>query len=72
MQVSISDVVMPDGQRLEHIGVTPDHMIIPTGADMAARRDPAMAKALSVVGVTISPEEAGMFFRPQPKKGDSK
>ncbi len=72
VQVSISDVVMPDGQRLEHIGVTPDHVIIPTGADMAARRDPAMAKALSVVGVAISPEEAGMFFRPQPKKGDSK
>lgn len=72
LQVSISDVIMPDGQRLENIGVIPDHLVIPTGADIAARRDPAMTKALSLVGVTISPEEAGTFFRPQPKRGDDR
>ncbi|MBC7791689.1 MAG: hypothetical protein H7Z74_17215 [Anaerolineae bacterium] len=72
VQVSISDVVMSDGQRLENIGVIPDHFVLPTGADMAARRDPAMAKALSLVGVTTSPEQAGSFLRPQPKKGDDR
>ena len=72
VQVSISDVVMPDGQRLENIGVIPDHLVIPTGADMAARRDPAMAKALSLAGVTISSEEAGKFFRAEPAKRDAR
>ena len=62
-QISVLDVVMPDGQRLEGVGVTPDHVVLPTAADIAARRDPQMAKALELVGMQVSPESAGTMFR---------
>ena len=61
-QISVADVVMSDGNRLEKVGVVPDTLVVPTGADLAADRDPALARALSVVGVTISPEEAGRLY----------
>jgi C-terminal processing protease CtpA/Prc len=61
LQVSISDVIMSDGNRLEGIGVTPDSLVIPTGADIAARRDVVMAKALEIVGVHRTPDEAAVL-----------
>ena len=48
------------------IGVTPDHLVLPTGADIVSRRDPQMAKALSLVGVSVSPEVAGAIYRTTP------
>jgi carboxyl-terminal processing protease len=60
--VSVADVIMPDGKRLENIGVMPDHVVVRTGADIAARRDPQMAKALELVGVTRTPEQAARLF----------
>lgn len=63
VQVSVMDLIMPDGQRLESIGVIPDVPILPTGADIAARRDPVMAKALSMVGMTMAPVEAAAIYR---------
>ncbi|MEJ7809295.1 MAG: S41 family peptidase [Gemmatimonadaceae bacterium] len=67
VSVSVADVIMADGNRLEGVGVMPDHLVRPTGADLAARRDPAMAKALELAGVAMTPEQAGMLFRPKPK-----
>jgi carboxyl-terminal processing protease len=63
VQVSVMDLIMPDGQRLENIGVIPDVPMLPSGADMAARRDPVMAKALSMVGMTLDPVEAATVYR---------
>jgi hypothetical protein len=37
--------------------------VLPNGADLVAGRDPQLAKALSLVGVTMTPEEAGAIFR---------
>jgi len=62
-QISVLDVVMSDGQRLERIGVTPDHVVLPTASDLVARRDPQLAKALSLVGVTVTPDAAGTMYR---------
>jgi C-terminal processing protease CtpA/Prc len=64
--ISVSDVIMPDGQRLENVGVTPDHVVLPTSADLVARRDPQMVKALELVGVTMTPEEAGKILVRRP------
>jgi C-terminal processing protease CtpA/Prc len=56
---------MSDGTRLEKRGVIPDKLVVPTGADIAAGRDPALAKALEIAGVTRTSEQAGRIL---PKK----
>jgi hypothetical protein len=53
---------MPDNQRLEVVGVVPDEVSLPSPGDLAARRDPVLAKAVARLGGVISPEEAGTLF----------
>jgi len=36
---------MSDGARLEQAGVVPDGTVFPTGEELAAGRDPALARA---------------------------
>jgi C-terminal processing protease CtpA/Prc len=62
VSVTESDLIMTDGQSLEHKGVTPDETFLPTGKDMAADRDPVLAHAAGMLGVKISPEDAGKLF----------
>ena len=60
--VTVEDLLMTDGKSLEHAGVTPDEVRLPTPADMAARRDPVLAHAASLLGVPLTPEKAGAMF----------
>ncbi len=62
MSITNADVIMSDGKSLEHTGVTPDELILPTGEDLALRRDPVMARALETLGIKVSSDEAGKFF----------
>jgi C-terminal processing protease CtpA/Prc len=57
--VTVSDIRMSDGNRLEGVGVTPDEVILPAPADLAAGRDPVLARAITLAGGTMSPEQAG-------------
>lgn len=57
--VTVADLVMPDGGRLERNGVVPDEIVQPTGDDLRAKRDPALARALALAGVSMTPEQAG-------------
>ena len=57
--VTVADLVMPDGGKLENAGVTPDEIVLPTGEDIAARNDPVLARALTLLGVPFTPKEAG-------------
>lgn len=60
--VTDADVLMRDGKSLEHTGVTPTVLVIPTAEDLAVGRDVAMARALELAGVSIDPVKAGELF----------
>ena len=57
--VTIADLVMPDGGKLENAGVIPDEVLLPTGEDIAAGNDPVLARALTLLGVPFTPKKAG-------------
>jgi carboxyl-terminal processing protease len=57
-----ADLVMADGGRLEGRGVTPDELILPSATDLAAGRDPVLARAFKLAGMTVTPEWAGQLF----------
>jgi carboxyl-terminal processing protease len=61
-EVTIEDLIMTDGKSLERTGVTPDVVVLPTAADLANGRDPLLAQAAELAGVTMTPEEAGKLF----------
>lgn len=59
LSITVSDVLLPGGTRLEGIGVTPDPRVLPTADDLAAGRDPVLAVALQMLGHETTSEQAG-------------
>lgn len=62
MSVTVADVLMPDGTRLEKAGVIPHQRMVPSPRDLAAGHDPVLSHAAAMAGVDLSPEAAGKLF----------
>jgi hypothetical protein len=58
-EVTVGDVIMSDGARLEKVGMEPDFKILPTADDLANNRDPALAQALKFAGHPLDSATAG-------------
>ena len=63
VSIAIAMLDRPDGSRVEGVGVTPDELIQPTPADLIARRDPVLARALQIAGLPYDPAKAMEYFR---------
>jgi C-terminal processing protease CtpA/Prc len=61
--ITVADLKMADGASLEKVGVVPDETVLPSGADLAADRDPVLARAITLLGGTMTAEQAGTFYR---------
>lgn len=62
MNMTNADVIMTDGQSLEHTGVTPHVLLYPTAEDVSLTRDPVLAASLELFGQTVTSEAAGKLF----------
>ena len=62
VEVTVADLKMTDGNSLEHHGVIPDEVLLPSPEELAAGADPQLARALQLAGVPMSSGAAGQIF----------
>jgi len=65
-EISTANLIMKDGASVEHVGVEPDEVLLPSPEDLVLGRDPVLSKAADMLGVPLTPEQAGTAF-PHPR-----
>jgi hypothetical protein len=55
-------ITSSDPMRLTKAERIPDEVILPSGAELAAHRDAALARAITLAGRPVTPEEVGDLF----------
>lgn len=60
--ITIGDLIMSDGKRLEGVGVIPDHPIGPTRKALIEGNDPVLAFAAGLLKANLTSEQAGKFY----------
>ena len=62
VEITVADLKMTDGNSLEHHGVIPDEVLLPSPEELAVGADPQLARACQIAGVPISSGAAGQIF----------
>ena len=61
VSVTVGDLIMSDGNRLEGIGVIPDKPVGPSAVALFEKDDPVLAYATSLFGTQLTAEKAHEF-----------
>jgi len=60
--ITDADLIMKDGKSLEGNGVVPDEVVLPSAQDLADGKDPALTRALELVGISMDAVSAGKLL----------